>query len=416
MRKLKNKTSIQQVQKIIKGILPKRISLIFNRYNDRAILHTALKSAPYCLATAPNAFVYQTAFLNNTAFDEPFPEINLDYIKELTTDFGIKQSPEPTESFYSLDDNAAALVAMCEHYELTKEESDIKYITIYFNFIKYCLQPKGYFFKYVDFEKNFTKENDTANLADSNGRAIWALGYMISKSGILPEILIEQAELTFQEALLNVKKIHSTIAIAFVMKGLYYRNIKIETVEGVWLIKQFANRLVQLYREVENENWKWFQSTLSLDNSVLSEALLCAWLITGEPIYKKIAKSSFDFLLSKKINVSDKNDETKIDCEPSIEMTQLIFALGNFYKVFKEEMYIDKMKQALKWLSKKNKLSQRLYNRFTGTCSDTLTEIEARLNLNAESTVNYIAARLQIKKYVERSANKSFTPDYLLQK
>jgi len=31
----------------------------------------------------------------------------------------------------------------------------------------------------------------------------------------------------------------------------------------------------------------------------LPEAMLCAWLATGDPVYKEIARSSFDFLLSK---------------------------------------------------------------------------------------------------------------------
>jgi len=392
------------------------MSFIFNKSNHLRIAHAELKPTLYCKATASDTLVTQAGFMYDTMFGEPLPEINLDYIKKITTDFGIKQCAAPEESFYSLDDNAVALVAMCEHYEITKEESDIQYIHIYFNFIKHCLQPKGYFFKYVDSEKNFTKENDTANLADSNGRAIWALGYMISKSHILPATLIESAETIFQEALLNVKKIHSTVAIAFVMKGLYYRNSKIETVEGVWLIKQFANRLVQLYREVENENWKWFQSTLSLDNSILSEALLCAWLLTGEPSYKKIAKASFDFLLSKKTSIALAEEDAKVDCEQSIEMAQLIFSLGQFYKVFKEEAYIDKMIQSLKWFSGKNKLNQIVYDRFTGTCAGALTEIQAQLNVSAESAVNYIAARLQIKKYLESLGNKCFIPEYLFQK
>lgn len=291
-------------------------------------------------------------------------EKNLDYIKYLTTDIGVKSLTEKGEIYYSLDDNAVALVAICEQYELTKEEADLRYIATYFKFIKYCQQPKGYFFKVADTKGKFTEENEKVNLAESNGRAIWALGYMISKSHVLPAELINDAENVFQEALLTVKKIHSTTAIGYVIKGLYYRNLKHETIEGVWLIKQLANRLVQLYREVENENWKWFQSFLSLDNSIIPEALLCAWLTTGEPVYKEIAKASFDFLLSKKIkeNESDVTDMPGpiIAHEYSNGINNIIFALGNFYKVFKEEHYLVKMKQALVW--GKNTLNKAIHN------------------------------------------------------
>jgi len=99
---------------------------------------------------------------------------------------------------------------MCQHFELTKDKTDLKYITIYFDFIKYCLQPNGSFLNYANEEKKFTKQNNSANLEDSNGRAIWALGYLLSIRNLLPEELISAAESIIQTALLNVNKIHST--------------------------------------------------------------------------------------------------------------------------------------------------------------------------------------------------------------
>ena len=41
---------------------------------------------------------------------------------------------------------------------------------------------------------------------------------------------------------------------------------------------------------------------LTYANSILPEAILYAWLLTGETIYKNIAISSFDFLLSHTFN------------------------------------------------------------------------------------------------------------------
>jgi len=65
------------------------------------------------------------------------------------------------------------------------------------------------------------------------------------------------------------------------------------------LITRLANRLVQMYRHEANEEWVWFESYLTYGNSILPEAMLCAWMATGEPIYKEIAKLSFDFLYRK---------------------------------------------------------------------------------------------------------------------
>src|SRR5690606_38335635 len=112
------------------------------------------------------------------------PEINLDHIKKMTTDFGMLQfsklSIPDRESGYTLDDNARALMAMCEYFELTKDESALQYISTYLDFIGFCQQDDGTFLNYVNYRRIFTQENQDCNLEDSNGRAIWALGYMIS--------------------------------------------------------------------------------------------------------------------------------------------------------------------------------------------------------------------------------------------
>ena len=80
--------------------------------------------------------------------------------------------------------------------------------TLYFNFIKYCLNTDGYFLNYVDEQKKFTKQNNVTNLADANGRAVWALGYMLSISDLLPEELVFEAENLIQKILFNYTLIY----------------------------------------------------------------------------------------------------------------------------------------------------------------------------------------------------------------
>lgn len=345
------------------------------------------------------------------------PAIHLDHIKKLTTAFGMIQfsriNQPDIDSGYTLDDNARAMVAMCQHFELTGDKDDIKYIGIYFNFIKYCLQPEGYFLNYVDEQKLFTEQNNSTNLADSNGRAIWALGYLISIKELLPKELIEEAESTLQAALLSVNKIHSTRAMAFVIKGLYYRNLTNKLKQDLSLIKHLADRLVQMYRHEADSEWQWFESYLTYANSILPEAMLCAWLATGDLVYKEIAKASFDFLLSKIFRennikvISNKGwmhkGEGSVPAinggEQPIDVAYTILALSKFYDVFKEEDYIHKMETSFNWFLGSNHLYQIIYNPRTGGCYDGLEENNVNLNQGAESTVSYLMARLTIEKY-----------------
>lgn len=344
------------------------------------------------------------------------PAINLTHIKKMTTGFGMIQfskiNQPDIDSGYTLDDNARAMIAMCQYYELTGDETAIEYITIYFNFIKYCLQPDGYFLNYVDEKRVFTEQNNSTNLADSNGRAIWALGYLISINRLLPQKLTNDAVLIMQKALQNITKVYSTRAMAFAIKGLYYRNKKNKTIRGTSLIRQLANRLVQMYRHEAGNEWQWFESYLTYANSILPEAMLCAWLATGEDIYKDIAKSSFDFLLSKTFGencirvISNKTWLHKENAavyvtaggEQPIDVAYTILAMHKFYDVFKDETYLHRMEISFNWFLGNNHLQQVIYNPCTGGCYDGLEESYVNLNQGAESTVSYLMARLTVEK------------------
>lgn len=351
MRKLANKDTSKDQQVVVKTLFKKKSSV-----KSTIASSTPSQSSTVIVAEKNPRYKTSVDYSTNAQNSDSFAEYTLSRIKNLTTDFGIKQNlcGKQDLNIYALDDNATALVIMCEHYTLTREKTDLELIDIYLNFIQYCLQPTGYFFKYVDVEKKFTEDNNDVNLADTTGCAIWALGYLISKKKMLPEAIVTKAEAMFQEAMAGIKKIHSVHAISYIIKGLYYNNTQNETIEGVWLIKQCANILVDLYKDVENNDWKWFQSTITIESSLISEALLCAWLATGEPAYRQISKTSFDFLLSKIFKNEDQHtfveEEKMFEGKNSTQINTLIFALNTFHKVFKEEDYVLKIKRSSEWL------------------------------------------------------------------
>src|SRR5690606_5817510 len=125
------------------------------------------------------------------------------------------------ESGYTLDDNARALIAFCQHFKLTGDPSDIPYIYRYFNFVARCFRHDGTFLNCVDEEYRFTKENDLINLEDAQGRAIWALGYFLSISMLLPAVdnsTLEKAKFIFEHSVKAMHNVDSPRSIAFVIK------------------------------------------------------------------------------------------------------------------------------------------------------------------------------------------------------
>ena len=362
------------------------------------------------------------------------PTINLDHIKRMTTDVGMIQfskiSIPDLKSGYTLDDNARALIAICHHYEMFKSEADLDLINTYLQFIKYCLQPNGLFLNYVDAKKEFTQQNSPENLEDSNGRAIWALGYLISLKKILPIHFSLEAQKLLQKVVPHLEHIHSTRAMAFIIKGLYYQNKK----ENFHLLQTLANRLVQMYKHEKTKDWFWFEGYLTYGNSVLPEAMLCAYQRTNNDEYRKIAKESFDFLLSKiiianKIKVisnkgwlvKDKITKTAIGGEQPIDVAYTIMALEKFYSVFKKQDYKQKARIAFNWFLGDNHLHQIVYNPCTGGCYDGVEEHNVNLNQGAESTLSYLMARLTMEKFVvmdkklkhatENGTQTSFNPE-----
>jgi hypothetical protein len=356
------------------------------------------------------------------------PAINIGHLKNLTTGFGMIQfsviNQPDINSGFTLDDNARALIAMCQYFELSLDEDAIKYIEIYLNFIRYCLQQDGSFLNYVNEKGFFTDQNKETNLQDSNGRAIWALGYLTSICHLLPsqynEVAIT-AEIILNAALVNVRKIHSTRALAFIIKGLYYRNTRINSKSDLSLMIELSDRLVQMYRHEADTEWSWFEAYLTYANSILPEAMLCAWLATGNVIYLDIAKSSFNFLSSKIFRgdgikvISNKgwmHKGSQIDAdvpynypiggEQPIDVAYTILALSKFYDVFKDTVYKQNMELAFNWFLGSNHLQQIIYNPCTGGCYDGLEENYVNLNQGAESTVSYLMARLTMEKYFNK--------------
>jgi glycosyltransferase involved in cell wall biosynthesis len=394
--------------------------------NDKTLLrHIRINTLQKIVSTAwENSAVEHMMLFKKIAHDEftlhyNRPPVNLNHLKQMTTDTGIIQFSKINQpdlcSGYTLDDNARALVSICMHFILTGDSKSIWYINKYLSFIKFCQQPSGDFLNYVDIENNFTSQNKSDNLEDSNGRAIWALGYLISEKESFPENVSSEAIKIIRKAIPQIETIHSTRAMALAIKGLYYYHKGIKSQENIELIKTMAGRLVQMYKHESDEKWQWFESYLTYANSILPEAMLYAWLLTGETIYKEVALSSLTFLLSKIFNengievISNRNWLQRGQIpdhfgEQPIDVSYTIMTLSKFYEIFSDEDYRIKMETAFNWFLGDNRLHQIIYNPCTGGCYDGLEESHVNLNQGAESTLSYLMARLTVEKYNEQDS------------
>ncbi len=389
----------------------------FSHSTLQRIVPTAWENSAIAHAQLLQRTVQQAKSINMTTskihLQYRLPPMNLAHLKKMTTEVGMIQFCKINQpdlgSGYTLDDNARALIAVCMHYKLTKDADDIKYIRKYLDFIKSCQLPTGDFLNYQDAGEKFTDQNFETNLSDANGRAVWALGYLVAKTAILPADITQKAIGIVERAMPHIATMHSTRAMAFSIKGLYYYNLENKSHKSAELLRTLADRLIQMYRHESEKDWRWFETYLTYANSILPEAMLCAWQATGDVMYKAIAKISFDFLLSLTFNdkgikvISNKSwlhkgQQPEQHGEQPIDVAYTILALKRFYRVFGTESYRDKMTSAFNWFLGNNHLNQIIYNPCTGGCYDGLEKEHVNLNQGAESTLSYLMARMTLEQ------------------
>lgn len=379
----------------------------------QAFTKTRASSWENCAITHMNT--YKRLFENNAEIKFSYPDIQLRHIKKLTTDLGIIQfskiSIPDLDSGYTLDDNARALVAFCMHYQLTQDKEDLPYILIYLDFIERCQKPNGSFINYVDKEyREHVEQNAEVNLEDSNARAIWALGIVVSNMDILPENISKKAEKCLLSSLKWAETIQSPRSIGFATKGLYYYHNAVPNLYVAAIINKLNAKLLANYEDHASENWQWFENYLTYANGILPESMLYAYLITNKPVYKKVAMDSLDFLMSKMFVNKEfkvisnqgwlmKNSVARQYGEQPIDVAYTIQTLNAFYTAFEIPEYKNKMKAAFNWFLGKNHLNQIMYNPVSGGGYDGLEKENVNLNQGAESTICYLTARLLMEKF-----------------
>jgi hypothetical protein len=372
------------------------------------------------------AKVYFEVLQEPGALQYDMPPIQLDHIKNMTTERGIiqfsKLSIPDIRSGYTLDDNARVLIALCMHYEQFREEDVLPYIHIYLNFIERCQTPQGTFVNYIDAYDRVHIKNDYVNLEDSNARAVWALGVVTSLQYILPEEIYTKALMIFMKCSLWIKHVLSPRAIGFSIKGLYMYQISHPEDDVHKTIETLASNLISRYDVNSEKDWRWFEKYLTYSNSILPEALLYAYLVSGNEAYKQTAIESMDFLLNilfaeGKLRVISnrgwhhKASPPNLYGEQPIDVFCIIHTLDLFYTTLKIPRYKQFMETAFSWFLGNNHLSQIVYNPVTGGCRDGLEENNVNLNQGAESTICYLLARLIMERsYIQNEADLLFAP------
>ena len=230
--------------------------------------------------------------------EKKLPKLKLTHLMRMTDRFGVIQFSNHTApdkaSGYTLDDNSRALIVCCRRYKDRQSPVMLRLIRTYLNFISYVQAPDGKLYNHVDHDRKINMQHWSR---DAHGRAVWALGYLISRPEISQD-LKQQAEETFRKALAPANGLTEPRPAAFMILGLYLCNAVRPARQIRNAIQSYADLLVSLFKSNSQEDWEWFESNLTYSNSKLPEALLFAYDATKNQEYLRVGKRALDFLIS----------------------------------------------------------------------------------------------------------------------
>jgi glycosyltransferase involved in cell wall biosynthesis len=341
------------------------------------------------------------------------PPFSLVHIERLTDDTGIIQHakfgiPNLKEG-YCLDDNARALLMVLMAYRQKKNVLALKLSPIYLSYIQYMQNKDGTFRNFLSFSRNFL---DTVGSEDCFGRAVWALGYLLSNAP--NDAYCQSGKLIFFNASPNFEKLQSIRGIANTMVGISYYlkgNTDDESMKG--RLRSLAYNLVHHYEEHSSPEWKWFESSLAYDNGMLPLALLHSAEILNDDKITSVAMETMDFLTKITIrdgylsSIGNENWHKKGGGEPSMFAQQPVDTLAMilmFHQAFhltKDKEYLNKLFTSFMWFLGENDLRINLYDFETMGCCDGLESYGVNRNQGAESSLAYLISHLTVLQAFE---------------
>jgi rhamnogalacturonyl hydrolase YesR len=177
------------------------------------------------------------------------------------------------------------------------------------------------------------------------------------------------------------------------------------------LLRECADNLLALYKQVATDDWRWFEDILCYDNGIMPMALFQTYALLRDEKYLQVAKETLEFL-EKTITSNGhlsivgsrgwykKNDpKAQYDQQP-IDAAAMVLAYQSAYWVTQDKEYLKKMRLAFGWFLGENDMGMSLYDHETKGCADGLLPEGVSLNQGGESTVSFLMALLaMIEEY-----------------
>jgi hypothetical protein len=357
------------------------------------------------------------------------PELKLDHVNALTDDTGMLQHaiftiPNRAEG-YTTDDNARALIfsVLVEQLGADRfarpESLNPDWPFRYLAFLEHAFNPeKKRFRNFLGYDHRWMEDQGSE---DSHGRALWALGTLLSRSA--NDGLRGAAGRVFEFSLPAVLEFYSPRACAYALLGIQeYLHSYPGDRDAQRVRFALARRLLDMYASIRRSDWKWFEDVVAYGNARLPQAVLLAGSACADERMVSAGLESLDWLMATQrcetnghfVPIGSQGfyrqggEKARFDQQP-IEAAGAVSACLQAYRVTGERRWRDQAWSAFNWFLGDNDLPISLYDSVTGGCRDGLHPDRANQNQGAESTLSFLMALLEMRSLQEAEPKEIFS-------
>ncbi len=342
-------------------------------------------------------------------FQSELPPLKLEHLRAMTDETGILQHALFTVPNYShgytTDDNARALLVSILLDELGSSEGG-GLASRYLAFLGFAFNDQNKRFRnFMDYQRRWAEDTGSD---DSHGRAIWALGTVLSHS--TKPSYHSMAGWLFEQALPSILVTTSPRAWAFALIGIseYSQKYSGDRMANQ-VSEELAGRLLKLYQSNRLEEWRWFERSLTYCNAALSHALLVCGKSIPNSAMTDAGMESLQWLAGLQCSRDGHfvpigsngfyeygNERARFDQQP-VEAQAMVSACLEAFRITGDKHWNREARRAFEWFLGRNDLKLPLYDATTGGCRDGLHPDRPNENQGVESTLAFLQSLLELR-------------------
>ena len=314
---------------------------------------------------------------------------------------------------YCIDDCARVLIACAEEAGRPGAPEGLRAaVSACAAFVEHAWNPEaGLFRNFMSYDRRWLER---AGSDDSNGRALWALGWTSARAA--DRSVADWAEHLYLRTRDLRGRLRSPRSLAFCVLAEAARRER-RTPEGGEVFDRYG-ALMALQWDVVAEGvgrphgWRWFETSLAYDNARLCEALIEAGRARGREDWTRTGLDALSWLWT----VHDRGDHLNmvgtenfgrdfardaLADEQPIEAAALVDACAAAYRATGDARWRRAATDAFAWFGGRNRLGVSLVDPGDGACADGLHEDRPNANHGAESVLAYAQAAATMASLTE---------------